>query len=248
MRVDATSRTQLADRVRAAIRNAADATGVDFDFLLRQAQVESGLDPAARAPNGSASGLYQFIDQTWLAALKRHGAEHGLGWAANLVERVGGRLRVKDLAARAAVLALRQDPGASAMMAAEHAADNAEALATRLGRTVNQTDLYLAHFLGIGGATRFLKAFAIDANLAAAEILPAAARSNRSVFFGKDGAPRSLRAVYDRFAARFGESGGVAALLAPASPSTSKSFTAPAATAAVRGAQAAYLLLAEFGG
>ncbi|MCX7676587.1 MAG: transglycosylase SLT domain-containing protein, partial [Alteraurantiacibacter sp.] len=60
-------------RAEAAIARAAQATGTDFSYLLAQARIESGLNPAARARTSSASGLFQFIDQTWLATLDRHG-------------------------------------------------------------------------------------------------------------------------------------------------------------------------------
>src|SRR3546814_18474267 len=68
--------------VQSAIALASRKTGIDFNYLLGQAQVESGLRPNARAGTSSATGLYQFIDQSWLAVVKQHGAEHGLGWGA----------------------------------------------------------------------------------------------------------------------------------------------------------------------
>ena len=36
-------------RVQQAIASAASATGIDFDYLMGQAKVESGLNAAARA-------------------------------------------------------------------------------------------------------------------------------------------------------------------------------------------------------
>ena len=51
--------------VQSAIARAATRTGVDFDYLLAQAKLESGLDPSAKAGTSSATGLYQFIDSTW---------------------------------------------------------------------------------------------------------------------------------------------------------------------------------------
>ena len=41
--------------VEAAIRRAAQATGVDFDFLLKTARRESALNPAAKAPTSRRS-------------------------------------------------------------------------------------------------------------------------------------------------------------------------------------------------
>ena len=65
------------DTVRAAIGQAAQRTGVNFSYLLAQAKSESGLNPSAKAGNSTATGLYQFLDQSWLGVVKQHGAEHG---------------------------------------------------------------------------------------------------------------------------------------------------------------------------
>ena len=59
---------------------------------------------------------------------------------------------------RAQIMALRFDPEASALMAAELASDNRAALTAVLGREPDAAELYLAHFLGAGGAAQFLAA------------------------------------------------------------------------------------------
>jgi hypothetical protein len=183
-----------------AIAAASQRTGVDFDYLLGQAQVESGLRANARAGTSSATGLYQFIEQSWLGVLKQHGSEHGLGWAANSIKQTSsGRYYVADAGTRQAILNLRNDPSASSLMAAEHASDNKDALATSLGRDVTGTDLYMAHFLGLGGAKKFLRAMASNPGTSAAAMFPGAARANRNVFYNSDGVPRSLGDVYRRF-------------------------------------------------
>jgi hypothetical protein len=173
--------------VHAAIARASAATGVDFDYLLAQARLESGLDPEARAPSSSAAGLYQFIDGTWLDTVDRHGASHGLGWADAAITRAGGRA-VVDPALREEVMALRRDPDAAALMAAELARDNAAALRGVLGREPDATELYLAHFLGAGGAGEFLSALAVDPGQNAAALFPRAAAANRSIFHDGAGA------------------------------------------------------------
>ncbi|HCK83734.1 MAG TPA: hypothetical protein DHW63_04230, partial [Hyphomonadaceae bacterium] len=71
------------DGVRAAIARASQATGVDFSLLVETARRESALNPHARAGTSSATGLFQFIESTWLDMVRRHGAEHGLGAQAN---------------------------------------------------------------------------------------------------------------------------------------------------------------------
>ena len=178
--------------VRGAIARAARATGIGFDYLLAQARLESSLDPSARAPTSSAAGLYQFTRGTWTATLDRHGAEHGLGWADAAIESGG----LRDPAMRAQIMALRFDPDASALMAAELAGDNRDGLTGVLGREPDPSELYLAHFLGLGGATRFLGALAADPRQSAAALLPQAAAANRTIFYD-GGTPRSVAGVMD---------------------------------------------------
>ncbi|WP_295561228.1 lytic transglycosylase domain-containing protein [uncultured Sphingomonas sp.] len=189
-----------AGRVQSAIQLASSKTGVDFDYLLGQAKIESGLNARARSGTSSATGLYQFVEQSWLAVVKKHGAEHGLGWAADSIgQTAGGRFSVSDGATRSAILALRNDPDVASLMAAEHASDNKSALEGSLGRDANGTDLYMAHFLGIGGAKKFLSAMANNPGASAASLFPQAAGANRSIFYASNGQPRSLSTIYQRF-------------------------------------------------
>ncbi len=191
-------------RVQSAIATASSKTGIDFQYLLGQAKLESGLQTNARAATSSASGLYQFIERSWLSVVKQHGAEHGLGWAANAISTSNGRPSVADPAMRQAILALRNNPDAASLMAAEHASDNKSALEAKLGRPATGTDLYMAHFLGLGGAKKFLGALQSSPSQSAAALFPAAAGANRGVFYGSNGQPRSLSDVYSRFAAKLG--------------------------------------------
>lgn len=193
-------------RVGAAIQRAAARTGVDFDYLMNQARVESGLNPDARARTSSATGLFQFLDQTWLSTVHKHGDSHGLGWAAEAIRRgPNGRYYVADPGMRRAVLDLRRQPEAASAMAAEFASDNRAFLERRIGRQAAPVDLYLAHFLGAGGAAQFLRHHDANPNASAAAVLPAAARSNRAVFYERDGSPRSFAEIRQRFASRFGD-------------------------------------------
>jgi len=180
-------------QVRSAIARAAQATGVDFAYLLGEARLESSLDPAAKAGTSSASGLYQFTGSTWLQMLDRHGAEHGMGWAGDAIS--GGK--VTDPALRGTIMGLRFDPDAAALMAGELANDNRMALTGALGREPDAGELYLAHFLGADGASRFLSALVADPAQSAATMFPAAASANRAIFYDGAGAPRSLGGVMD---------------------------------------------------
>ena len=203
---------KLMGPVQSAIAAAARSTGMDFSYLLGQAQVESSLRPDAKAATSSASGLYQFIDQSWLGTVKKHGAQHGLGWAADAISQgANGRYHVSDPATRAHILKLRDDPEIASLMAAEHAADNKAELEARFGREMGGVDLYMAHFLGLGGARKFLSALENNPDRPAAQLFPAAAASNRPIFFGEGGRARSLSEIYDRFAAKLRRGAEIAA-------------------------------------
>lgn len=182
--------------IEGAIRHAARATGVDFDFLLKTARRESALNPEARARTSSAAGLFQFIEQTWLGTLKRHGAQHGYGRYADLISQGSdGRYRVAGQAARGAVLDLRFDPRAASLMAAELASGNAAYLRGRTGREPSAGDLYAAHFLGPAGSARLIEAVHSRPGSSAVALFPDAARANRSIFY-REGRPATVREVY----------------------------------------------------
>ncbi len=182
--------------VRAAIARAAAATGVDFNYLLAQAKIESALDPSARAGSSSAAGLYQFTSGTWLETLDRHAASHGMQWIDEAISRSGGRAQVNDPSTREYLMSLRYDADASSLMAAELARDNAGELRGTLGREPDATELYMAHFLGSGGARTFLSALQTDPGQSAAAILPQAAGANRGIFYD-DGRARSVSEVME---------------------------------------------------
>jgi hypothetical protein len=196
---------KISAEVLNGIQRASANTGVDFSFLMAQAAKESGFNPDAKAKTSSASGLYQFVEQTWLSVVRKHGAEYGLGDMAGKIK-IGedGKLVVADRALRKEILDLRRDPEIAAAMAAEHAADNQARLDDRLDREVTPVDLYLAHFLGLQGAVNFLRAMEENPDQSAAAISPKAAAANKSIFYAADGSPRSLKQIYDRFEDRMG--------------------------------------------
>jgi len=245
--------------IGAAIQRASARTGVEFSYLFNQAKLESGLNPTVRAGTSSATGLFQFIDQTWLGTISKHGAAHGLGWAADAIRQgQDGRYYVRDPATRQAILDLRTNPEAASAMAAELASDNRSALEQTLGRKADPVDLYLAHFLGAGGAATFLRAHDANPDAPAAALLPQAARANRAIFFDKNGAPRSVAEIRDRFAAKLGGSAAPPPARVPAGgefiPLRMAALQTGGASAAVgprpspQYARLAYLMLADLGG
>ena len=187
-----------------AIQSASQSTGVDFGYLVNQARAESSFKPDAKASTSSATGLYQFIESTWLETLKQHGSKHGLGDFANKIQTdFQGRHFVPNDADKREILNLRHNPDISSLMAAEFASTNQAYLEQKIGRDITSTDLYFAHFLGAGGAAKFLSAMENDPNQSAASIMKAAAGSNKNVFYNSDGSAKSLNEVYNRFDGKF---------------------------------------------
>jgi hypothetical protein len=169
-----------------AIRTGSEKSGTDFGYLLKTAQRESALDPTAKAKTSSASGLFQFIEQTWLGMVKSTGVEHGLGDIAQSIAEVKpGRYDVADPVARQKILDLRNDPQVAAIMAGEFTRRNAAQLTSVLGRSPSAGELYTAHFMGPSGAADLAKRAQSQPGAPAAELYPEQAAANRSIFYDK---------------------------------------------------------------
>lgn len=127
-----------------AMKQAADLTGVPEELLWTFAKIESSLNPAAKNKNSSATGLYQFLDGTWGDMIKKHGKKYGL--------------TLQN--------ASRYNPLHSAIMAGEymrgnmHIAEKFKDVGVDLG-----TGLYLAHFMGPGGAEKAYNQMVKDPNI-----------------------------------------------------------------------------------
>lgn len=194
----------IAPQISGAISKAAESTGISFQYLLTTARIESSLNPQAQAATSSAKGLYQFIDQTWLATVKQDGAALGMGQYADAISRTAsGRYEVADPAMRSEILKMRTDPAMSAMMAGALARTNAEYLSAATGKVPTEGELYTAHFLGPEGAGRLINAVNARGNADAPTMFPAAAAANRGIFYNRDGSARTVTEVYDRLTAKF---------------------------------------------
>lgn len=175
--------------VAGAIQQASAKTGVDFAYLVQQAGAESSFNPAAKAGSSSASGLYQFIESTWMSMVEKYGEKHGI--------ETEGKSKKE-------ILALRNDPEASSLMAAEFASENKKFLNDHWGGKIGSTELYFAHFLGAGQAASFLSARDENPLGEAAIQFPQAAKANRNVFYDTaTGRPKTLDEVYAFFDRKF---------------------------------------------
>lgn len=171
-----------------AIQNASSKSGVDFAYLMKQAKLESSFDPEAKATTSSASGLYQFIESTWMSMVDSYGDEIGID------------LETTD---KKALLEKRNDPKIASFMAAKLAGDNQRVLQNNwdnTGERIGDTELYLAHFLGAGSAAAFMNAKDDNPLQDAAVLFPKAAQANKAVFYDSTtGKSRSLSEVYSFF-------------------------------------------------
>ena len=170
------------DAVKATIVAAAKMVGVDPGLMAAIAGVESGYRPTIAAPGSSAKGLFQFIGSTWAAMMKKYGPKYGIN------------PQTPPTDARAA-----------ALLGGEYLKENQKALESKLGRPVTGTDLYMAHFLGTGGAGRFLKAPSGDpATMHVEANVPGA---NKSIFYA-GGRSRTVSEVIDLMGGKIEKAGG----------------------------------------
>jgi transglycosylase-like protein with SLT domain len=202
----------LRARVTGAIKQAANTTGASFHYLLATAKMESDFNPTAGASTSSAHGLYQFIEQTWLSTVKEAGGQVGYGQYADAITRTSsGDYVVVDPTARRDIMKLRDDPVASSAMAGVLTQSNSFQLTGMIGRRPTDGELYMAHFMGVGGAARLINSAVDDPQASSARMFPSAASANRSIFYDKGGGARSVADVYAVLNARYASAAGSSA-------------------------------------
>lgn len=186
------------------------------EYLATTRAKESGGNDLAANPNSTALGRYQFTRDTWAGLAKKY---PDLGLTPD------GRTD-----------AAQQERAMQAFTR-----DNAQAL-TSAGITINPQNLYGAHFLGAGGATKFIPSALSNPDAPAASLVgPKVAGANRTVFFNRDGSPKTAGEVYAWMGGRRGGS-------APApSPSQVASAESDDANIPALGAQPAGFVIPQGG-
>lgn len=147
-------------------------------YLKTVAMLESGGNANAKAGTSSASGMFQFTEGTWKQMTKEMGKNYSLD----------------D----------RFDPNKSAEVMSYFTNKQKAQLEKGTGRSASSTDMYMAHFLGAGGATKFLNNMQTNPNQSAAAMDPKAAAANKSIFYDQTGRERSLQEVYGLMAKKVG--------------------------------------------
>jgi hypothetical protein len=210
MSVDNSSATQTAGidpsraRVAGAIKQASSLSGVSFEYMLTTAKMESDFNPTAGASTSSAHGLYQFIDQTWLGTVKEAGGQLGYGSYADAITKTpSGSYTVDDPTLKRSIMKLRDDPQAASAMAAALTQSNSFKLTGLLGRRPSDSELYMAHFMGVGGAAKLIANAEDNPQAVGARLFPNAASANRSIFYAQDGRARSVSEVYSVLSSRY---------------------------------------------
>jgi Transglycosylase SLT domain len=191
-------------KIAGSIKQAASTTGTSFQYLLTTAKMESNFNPKAAASTSSARGLYQFIDQTWLGTVKEAGDKLGYGkYADAITKNSDGSYSVSDPQARAAIMRLRDDPDAASAMAGVLTQSNSFKLTGSIGRRPTDAELYMAHFMGVGGAAKLISSAEDNPAANATQMFPKAAAANASIFYDGSGRARSVSEVYSVLSARY---------------------------------------------
>ena len=176
-KINISPKVKIDKTVLQALRKASSITGVELLFLLVVCEKESTFNPTAKAPTTGATGLFQFVPNTWAGEIcKKYGSQYGF---TNTYE-------------------CKVDPDKGALAGALYLKSNKLYLEQRLNRSVSWTEVYLAHFLGGGGAVRFLKAMDTNANAPVNTAVSSDSyAANAPSFKKKDGTPKTVREVYD---------------------------------------------------
>jgi hypothetical protein len=191
-------------RVAGAIKQAANSTGASFQYLLSTAKMESDFNPSAGASTSSAHGLFQFIEQTWLGTVKEAGSQLGYGQYADAISKTSsGDYTVSDPTMRKSIMKLRDDPVAASAMAGVLTQSNSFQLTGQIGRRPTDGELYMAHFMGVGGAAKLINNAEDNPKASAARLFPNAAAANRSIFYDRQGSARSVSEVYSVLTSRY---------------------------------------------
>jgi hypothetical protein len=179
-------------------------------YMKAIAQIESGGNANAKSGTSSAAGLFQFTEGTWK----------------DMTKEMGKNYTSQD----------RFDPAKSAEVMEYFTKKNKGQLEKGIGRQASSTDMYMSHFLGAGGATKFLNGMSTNQDASAAQMMgQQAASANKNIFYDKNGRERSLKEVYElmgqKVAKAEGQVGGGTTSMAAAVPSAPGQVS-PTATAA----------------
>lgn len=191
------SSVEVPPKIGSALAKASRLTGTNFDYLLQTALRESAFDKDAKAQRSTATGLFQFVESTWIETLKEEGARLGLKSLASKISKNSfGNYVISDPATRAQILDLRKDPEVSALMAGAYAQRNENYIEQKIGRKPSTGEVYLAHFLGARDAAKLILLTQSQPTEKASKLFTGAAEKNHNIFY-ENGKSRTVAEVYD---------------------------------------------------
>lgn len=166
----------------ATFKAAAAMVGIPVELMFAIAGIESNYNYLVKAKTSSATGWFQFINGTWDSMYAKCEKKYGLP---------------PDDAQRS----MRKDPRIQALLGAEFIKGNYDYLKKFLNRPITDTDIYIAHFLGNGGAKKFLTA---EPSALGYQVFPKEYSANMPIFFvGSDKSkPRTIAQIYKLFSER----------------------------------------------
>ncbi|MDE2363777.1 MAG: transglycosylase SLT domain-containing protein [Hyphomicrobiales bacterium] len=186
-----------------SVVRAAQRTDFDPAVLMAIADKESSFSTDVKASTSTATGLFQFVDRTWLRVVRQFGAAHGLEREAAEITGPENDPVIADPTERARVLRLRNQPYLSAVLTAEMLKHDGSRVAEAVGRGLTAGETYLLHFLGPKDANKFMSSYEDDPTAAAAALLKAPARANKPIFYaadrGKGFKALSVEGVHEKF-------------------------------------------------
>ena len=174
---------------------------LELDTYLGLLAKKSSFRVNVKAPTSSAKGLFQMTNQTWSDTIAKLGADYGYqSQASHLKKNSKGKLYYTSSRARKEILSMRDNPEHAAMITAALSVDNGRRLRKMLGRDVSQSELYIAHFLGVTNASKLIKYAGTKPNSypRSYRSFKAAINANKNIFINKKtGKHRTFRQVYN---------------------------------------------------
>ena len=121
---------------------------------------------------------------------------------------------------------------------------NSFKLTGQIGRRPTDAELYMAHFMGVGGAAKLISNAEDNPQASGARLFPNAAAANHSIFYDRSGRARSVSEVYSVLTSRYASAANSQATRSAMAsvgdiPATMSVASAAAATAPID--NAAYL-------
>lgn len=184
-----TSPEVMAALTQRGYKAGASSASVQRDPVPDEQAIDYGLGPIGGGT--SARGVGQFLDDTWIDVVSDPGVRQRVGIPENLT--------------RAQLLDLRKDPRLSTLIIAANGEKNNKALSRVLGRDLDAPELYMAHFLGTGGASAIFAAYKNAPDTLAKDVLPDAASKNKGAFY-KNERPVTVKEFYDNIQIEFARS------------------------------------------